>query len=105
MVNETEVNRRQSTPLRLRVDSKLWERELAGLSPEFNGGLDLGCPEQVRLLGRLRRFWNHGSRAIHVVAADLMLCAVAALRECFITANMPPLARLATLSGFGMAAP
>jgi hypothetical protein len=122
MVHQTEINRRQGAPLRLWVHAKLRERELSRLSPEFDGGLDLGRPEQVGLLGRLRRFRHHGSRAIHVVAADLVLGAVAAglalahgtqtktcwclpLRECFITANMPPLARLASLSRLGMAAP
>lgn len=78
MVDETEVNRRQGTPLRLRVYPELWEGELARLSPEVNGGLDLGCPEQVGLLGRLRRFWHHGTGTVHIVAADLMLGAVAA---------------------------
>ena len=104
------------------VYSKLGERKLSRLSPELDGGLDLRRPEQVGLLGRLRRFWHHGSWTVHVVAADLVLGAVAAgmklacgaltkscwclpLRECFITANMPPLARLASFSGLGMAAP
>jgi hypothetical protein len=77
-VYETEINRRQSTPLWLRVDSKLWEGELSCLSPEFNSGLNLGCPEQVRLLRRLWRFWYDGGRTIHVVAADLMFGAIAA---------------------------
>jgi hypothetical protein len=78
MMYQTEINRRQGTPLRLWVYSKLGERKLSRLSPEFDGGLDLRRPEQVRLLRRLRRFGHHGSWTVHVVAADLMLGAVAA---------------------------
>jgi hypothetical protein len=78
MVYQTEINRRQGTPLGLWVYSKLGERKLSRLSPEFDGGLDLRRPEQVRLLRRLGRFGHHGSWTVHVVAADLMLGAVAA---------------------------
>ena len=80
MVHQTEVNRRQGAPLRLWVYSELGERELSRLSPEFDGGLDLGRPEQVGLLWRLGRLWHHGSWTVHVVAANLVLGAVAAGR-------------------------
>ena len=78
MVYQTEINRRQSAPLWLGVNSKLWEGELSRLSPEFDRSLNFWCPEQVGLLRRLRRFWHHGSGAVHVITADLVLGAVAA---------------------------
>ena len=77
VVYETEINRRQGTPLWLRVDSKLWEGEFPCLSPKFDGGLNLRRPEQIGLLRRLWRFRHHGSGTVHVVAADLVLRAVA----------------------------
>jgi hypothetical protein len=63
-------------PLWLRIHLQVRERELSSLSPQVNRSLDLGSPEQVRLLRRLRRFWHHGSWAVHVIASHLMLGAV-----------------------------
>jgi hypothetical protein len=64
-------------PLWLRIHPKIREWEFSSLSPQFDCSFNLRRPEQVRLLGRLRRFWHHGGRTIHVVATDLVLCTIA----------------------------
>lgn len=79
MVNQTEVGLCIRLPLRLRVDTKLWERKFSCLSPLLDGSLDLWGPEKIGLLHSLRRFGHHGSGAIHVVTANLMLGAVATM--------------------------
>jgi hypothetical protein len=76
-VNQAEVGPSQGMPLWLRIHPKIREWELPSLSPQFDCGFNLGRPEQVGLLGRLGRFWHHGSRTIHVVATDLVLCTIA----------------------------
>lgn len=78
MMYEAQVHHGQGPPLWVRIDAKLWEGKLARVSPKFNGGLDFWGPEQVGLLGRLRGFWQNGRGTVHVVAADLVLCAIAA---------------------------
>jgi hypothetical protein len=105
MVDQSKIGRRKSTPLWLRIHLQIWKGKFPRLSPEFNGSLNLWRPEEVGLLRGLWRFWHHGSRTVHVVATNLVFGAVAALWEVFITTDVSLLARLATLSGLGMAAP
>jgi hypothetical protein len=73
---QTKIGRRQGAPLWLGVYSKLRKGKFSGLSPDLDGGLDLRRPEQVGLLRRLRRFWNHGGWTVHVVTTDLMFSTV-----------------------------
>jgi hypothetical protein len=75
---QTKISRRQGAPLWLRIHSELGKGKLSRLSPDLDGGLDVGRPEQIGLLRRLRRLWHHGGRAVHIVATDLMLGTVTA---------------------------
>jgi len=77
MMNQTKVCFRIGTPLRLRINPQLGEREVSRLSPELDGGLYLWSPEKIRLLRRFGTLWRSRSRAVHVVTANLVLCAVA----------------------------
>jgi hypothetical protein len=77
-MDQSEISPRHGVPLRLWIDAEIRKGELPSLSPEIDRSLNLWRPEQVGLLGRLRRFWHHGSGAVHVVATDLMLRAVPA---------------------------
>lgn len=77
-MDQTEVSSRQSAPLRLRIDSKLWKGELSSLSPELDSCLDLRRPQQIWLLRRLRGVGNQSRRTVHVVTTDLMLGTITA---------------------------
>lgn len=77
MVDKSKVGPREGAPLWLRIHLQIREGEFSGLSPEFNGSFNLWCPKQVGLLRRLRRFWHHGRRTVHVIATNLMFSAVA----------------------------
>jgi hypothetical protein len=79
MMDQPEISHRQRAPFRLWEHSKIREWKISRLSPNFDGSLDLGGPEQIGRLRRLRRFWHHGSRAVHVVAPDLMFGAIATI--------------------------
>lgn len=78
MVNQAKVGLCICLPLRLRVDSKFGERKLSSLSPQLDSGLYFWSPEKIGLLGSLGRFGHHGSRAVHVIAPNLVFGAVAA---------------------------
>lgn len=79
MVDEAQICLYIRLPLRLRVDSKLGERKLSSLPPQLNGSFDFRSPQQIWLLGSLWRVRHHGSRAVHVIAPNLVFCAIAAV--------------------------
>jgi hypothetical protein len=91
---------------------------LTSLAPELDISVNLRCPEQVGLTSKSQRFVTW-SRAVHVVASDLMLRAITTKRmvrnidhdleydhsplwKCLVATNVPSFASLATLSGLRM---
>jgi hypothetical protein len=84
-----------------RIDVQTREREHSGLLPLPNLGLDLGCPHEVWLVRAGRSVI--GKRHVIVRAANLVLGAVAALREVLVTPDMSALAGFASLSRLGVA--
>lgn len=101
MVDETKILGRVGVRRGCWVDGHLGEGKHTRNLPLIDGGLDLGCPHEIRLV---RRTCTIRLGNIVVRAADLMLGTVAALGEGFITANVATLARLASLARLGVAA-
>jgi hypothetical protein len=89
MMDKPEIGLGEDSPLRLRVHSQFRERELSRLPPEFDGSIDFRRPEEVGLLRRLWRFRNDCSRVVHVVTADLVLCAVSTVEVSVIARALP----------------
>lgn len=76
-MNQSKIGSGQGMPLWLRIYAKIREWELPSLSPQFDCGFNFRRPEQVGLLRGLGRLWHHGSWTVHVVATNLVLCAIA----------------------------
>jgi len=79
--------------------ARKWED--ASPLPAFNFLLDLPCPEEIRFFrcnSPLLLSWH-----VHIGTATVVLGAISALRKVFVTANVPPFARIATFTGLGMA--
>lgn len=76
-MNQTQVGLCVCSPFRLGINAELGEGKLSRLPPQLNGSLNLWGPEKVGLLRSLRGFRHHGSGAVHVVAPNLVLCAIA----------------------------
>jgi hypothetical protein len=103
VIDQTEILDRVQMGHGRRVDSKAGERKDACSLPFSNGGFDLGCPHQVGLVGSGRAF-RIGNLHIVVRAPNLVLSAVAALREVFITTNVSAFAGVTALARLGVAA-
>lgn len=122
MVDQTKVGLWVGAPLRLRIHPQFGKRKFARLPPELDGAVNLGRPQKIGLLRGLGRLWHHCGRTVHVVAPNLVLGAIATvamlvwgllgvhfehlpLGKRLIAANVPLLARLASLSRLGVASP
>lgn len=83
-------------------DVQIGEREQPRSLPLVDRYLDLGGPHEISLVRSEGAVLSKG----HVIvgAADLVLGAIATLREVLIAANVTALARLTTLTGLGVTA-
>lgn len=120
MVDEAEVRLGVESPLRLGIHAQFRKGKLASGLPDVDRGLDLRSPEEIGLLSTFWTVRSSRGRAVVVVTADLVLCAVSAgervsveqffetkrrlpLRKGLVAANVPLLAGFATFPRLGMA--
>lgn len=98
MVDQAQLLERVVLRYRDRVDIEV-KREDACQTPLLDGCLDLGRPHQIwRPIGT-----SLLDRNVVVRTSDLVLGAVLALREAFVTSDVPLLASFATLARLGVA--
>lgn len=91
MVDQSEVGLCVCSPLWLRVDPKFGERKLSSLPPHLDSSFNFRGPEKIGLLRSLRRFRHHGSGAVHVIAPNLVLGAIAAVNMLLLETPQPSL--------------
>ncbi len=91
MMNQPEIVGRQKLRSRGRVDVEAGEREYSRLLPLLNLGFDLRRPHEVRLVRAGRPLIR--KRHVVVGASNLVLGAVAALREILIAPDVPTFAK------------
>lgn len=79
MEDQPKVFDRKVLRCRRWVNVEAWERENASSLPLLDGGLDLGSPHQIGLVGRSRSLI--GNRHVVIRASDLMLGTVTTTKE------------------------
>lgn len=103
VINQSEVFERIEMRHGSRIQTKAREREDSRPLPLGDGGFDLGRPHEVGLVGSGRSL-SIGNLHIVVRASDLVLGAVATLREVLVTADVSAFAGVTALAGLGVAA-
>jgi len=101
MMDESQVLNWVKLRVGCREDLQVGERKHPSPLPLFDGGFNLRRPHEIGLVGSGSPVI--GLRNVIVRAADLMLGAVSALREVFVTTDVSTLAGITAFAGLGVA--
>jgi hypothetical protein len=96
MVEQPQLIRREIPRVRRRVDVEVGERKNSRHLPVADGCFDGRSPKQIRLVRSSRSVIGHGN--ILVRASDLVLGAVATLREILVAANVTTFAGILSVN-------
>jgi hypothetical protein len=97
MVDQAQIDGRETCPIYPISDVKFLQRRLARDTPVVETSLELWGHEEVGWFGAFQ--WLFACRRhVHIVTPAIVLCAVSTLWKRLVAANVSPLARFAALS-------